>query len=394
MKKLAVLASLVMLFGVGSVALAETDLGNQVNGNDIVQAQGAAANDGGTAVAVKDNLNGNSLFSGNSSSTTNTASATFSKTKNETEDSYNTNNSVNESTNTFGVSKAAFGSASNVGSGSANVDAEYHVPGEVTSTSTSSNNSKSNADNYNKQEVEAEGTGNAATMTGNATADSRDQSTHTKVVADADDGSLAAINTTGNITYDKSTTITISDIGLAIQNTELKGEVEENNLTVGGPVAVSVTKSGKTEAEETTSGDARSGATFSGAKSKSGSAALAGASNGSGGSNGPLEFLSDESDDPAAPSTANAWSNSGSSADSSAQGGDAQSGDAQGGNAQGGNATGASASASTVFYTGANSFTTGSFNGLGSFNVNSGVNSLQQSPISVNAVVGGSVAGN
>jgi hypothetical protein len=398
MKKLAVLASLVLLFGMGTSAMAEDPPPapapvNEVIGNDVVTAGGAAANDGGTAVAVKDNLNGNSLYSGNSSSTTNTASATFSKTKNETKDSYNTNNSVNESTNTFGVSKAAFGSASNVGSGSANVDAEYHVPGEVTSTSSSSNNSKSNADNYNKQEVEAKGTGNAATMTGDATADSRDQSTHTEVVADADDGSIAAINTTGNITLDKSTTITISDIGLAIQNTELKGEVEHNDLSVGGPVAVSVTKSGKTESEDTTSGDARSGATFSGAKSKSGSAALAGARNESGIFTLFTEEPKDE-ENSSSSASASAESSSGSSADSSAQGGNAQSGNAQSGNAQGGNATGASASASTVFYTGANSFTTGSFNGLGSFNVNSGVNSLQQSPISVNAVVGGNVGGN
>jgi len=375
MRKLAVLTSLVFLFGIGTFAMAEDPAPvpvNEVNGNDIVQAGDAAANDGGTAVVVKDNLNGNSLFSGNSASSTHTASATFTKTENETEDSYNTNNSVDESTNTFGVSKAAFGSAANVGSGSANVDAEYHVPGEVVSTSTSSNNSKSNADNYNKQEVEAEGKGNAATMTGNATADSRDQSTHTKVEAEAEEGSLAAINTGGSILYDKSTTITISDIGLALQKNELKGEVEKNVLIVGGPEAKSITVSGETESGETESGEAKSGATLSGAKSKSGSAAFAGAS-GDG-------------------ATADANSGSESRATSDATGGSATSGSATGGSATGGFAQGAAASATTTFTTGANDFSTGSFNGIATFNVNSGVNSLQQSPISINAVVGGGVS--
>jgi len=412
MKKLAVLTSLVFVFGISTFAMADPVTPppapapvSQVNGNDIVQAEGAAANDGGTAVAVKDNLNGNSVLSGNSSSTSNTATATFTKNKTEVEDSYNTDNSNNDSINTFGVSKAAFGSASNVGSGSANVAAEYHVPGEVTNTTNNTpgaNSSKSNADNYNKQEVEAED-GSAATMTGDASVDSRDQSTHTKVEAEAEEGSLAAINTTGNITYDKSTTITIKDIGLALQKNELKGEVEKNVLIVGGPEAKSITKSGETETGDVKSGKAKVGDTESEAKSKSGSGAFAGAS---GGSKGPApvqneSFVSkalgqnggDTSADPAAPATASAESHSGSSADSSATGGSAQSGNAQGGDAEGGSATGAAASASTTFYTGANSFTTGSFNGLGSFNVNSGVSSLQQSPISINAVVGGSVAG-
>src|SRR3990172_9319270 len=257
MRKLAVLTSLVFLFGIGTFAMAEDPAPvpvpvNEVNGNDIVQAGDAAANDGGTAVVVKDNLNGNSLFSGNSAS----------------------------------------------------------------STHTSSNNSKSNADNYNKQEVEAVGKGNAATMTGNATADSRDQSTHTKVEAEAEEGSLAAINTGGSILYDKSTTITISDIGLALQKNELKGEVEKNVLIVGGPEAKSITVSGETESGETESGEAKSGATLSGAKSKSGSAAVAGASSGSKESNGFPSIFSDEKDE-SAPTSASANSNSGSSADSS-----------------------------------------------------------------------------
>src|SRR3990172_8747819 len=357
MKKLAVLTSFVFLFGVGSAAVADT-----VNYNDIVQAGGAAANDGGEAVAVSNNLNENQLGSNNSYTSSKSFTLNASSTETEVEDSYNTDNSKDSSTNTFGVSKAAFGSASNVGSGSANVASEFHAKGEVVNTSTSSNASKTNADNYNKQEVEAEGKGNAATMTGDAFADSRDQSSHTYVEADAEEGSLAAINTAGDITLDKSTTISISNIGLALQKNELEGKVEHNVLIVGGPEAVSVTKSGEAE----------SGATVSGAKSKSGSAAFAGAS-GDG-------------------ATADANSGSESRATSDATGGSATSGSATGGSATGGFAQGAAASATTTFTTGANDFSTGSFNGIATFNVNSGVNSLQQSPISINAVVGGGVS--
>ena len=367
MKRLAVLTAFVFLFGMGSAALADT-----VSYNDVVTAGGAAANDGGTAVAVKDNLNNNQLGSNNTETSSNSFTLNATSQKTEVEDSYNTDNSKDSSTNTIGGSKAAFGSASNVGSGSANVASEFHAKGEVVNTSTSSNASKTNADNYNKQEVEAEGTGNAATMTGDAFADSRDQSSHTKVKAEADDGSLAAINTTGDITLDKSTTISISNVGLALQKTELDGSVEGNNLSVGGPFAISVTKSGTTESGDTDSGDANSGATFSGSKSKSGSAALAGA-NGEG-------------------AAADAKSGSESNSSSDATGGAATSGAATGGSATGGSAQGAAASASTTFYTGANDFTTGSFNGIATFNVNSGVNSLQQSPISVNAVIRGGVA--
>src|SRR3972149_2401795 len=364
MKKLAVLTSFVFLFGVGSAAVADT-----VNYNDIVQAGGAAANDGGEAVAVSNNLNENQLGRNNSYTSSKSFTLNASSTETEVEDSYNTDNSKDSSTNTFGVSKAAFGSASNVGSGSANVASEFHAKGEVVNTSTSSNASKTNADNYNKQEVEAEGKGNAATMTGDAFADSRDQSSHTYVEADAEEGSLAAINTAGDITLDKSTTISISNIGLALQKNELEGKVEHNVLIVGGPEAVSVTKSGETESGETESGEAKSGATLSGAKSKSGSAAFAGASG--------------------AGATAGAHSGSESRATSDATGGSATSGSATGGSATGGFAQGAAASATTTFTTGANDFSTGSFNGIATFNVNSGVNSLQQSPISINAVVGG-----
>ncbi len=377
MKKLAVLSAFVFLFGMGSAALADT-----VNYNDVVQAGDAAANDGGTAVAVKDNLNNNQLGSNNTETNTKSFTLNATSTKTEVENSYNTDNSKDSSTNTAGGSFAAFGSASNVGSGSANVASEFHAKGEVVNTSTSSNASKTNADNYNKQEVEAEGKGNAATMTGDAFADSRDQSTHTKVEAEAEEGSLAAVNTTGNILLDKSTTISISNVGIALQKSELKGEVSHNALVVGGPSAVSVTKSGATESGATESGEAKSGttesgetgsgATFSGAKSKSGSGAFAGAS-GDG-------------------ATADANSGSDSRATSDATGGSATSGSATGGSATGGYAQGAAATATTTFYTGANDFTTGSFNGIATFNVNSGVNSLQQSPISVNAVISGGVA--
>jgi len=374
MKKLTVLTAFVFLFGMGSAAVADT-----VNYNDVVQAGGAAANDGGTAVAVKDNLNNNQLGSNNTETNTGSFTLNATSTKNETEDSYNTDNSKNSSTNAFGGSKAAFGSAANVGSGSANVSAEYHVPGEVTSTTTAPNSSKVNADN--KFEVEAED-GSAATMNGNASVDSRDQSTHTKVEAEAEEGSLAAVNTTGNILLDKSTTISISNIGLALQKNELEGKVEHNVLVVGGPEAKSVTVSGKTESGETESGEAetgkaKSGATLSGAKSKSGSGAGAFAAG----------------DGASADASSGSESNSSSGATGgAANSGAANSGSATGGSATGGYAQGAAATANTTFYTGANDFTTGSFNGIATFNVNSGVNSLQQSPISVNAVVGGGVA--
>jgi len=378
MKKLAVLSALVFLFGMGTAAVADT-----VAFNDVVAAGGAAANDDGTAVAVSNNLNENQLGSNNTFTESRSFTLNASKTETEIEDSYNTDNSKDSSTNTFGVSKAAFGSASNVGSGSANVASEYHVPGEVVTnapnTSTNNSNNKSNADQYdsnntnafNEYEVEADGFGNAATMNGDASVDSRDQSNHTKVEAEAEEGSLAAINTTGNITLDKSTTISISNIGLALQKNELEGNVEHNLLIVGGPEAVSVTASGETESGETESGEAESGATLSGAKSKSGSAALAGASGNA---------------------SASAGSGSESGATSDATGGSATSGAATGGSATGGYAQGAAATANTTFYTGANDFSTGSFNGIATFNVNSGVNSLQQSPISVNAVIGGGVA--
>src|SRR3970040_715375 len=143
MKNVAVLTSFVFLFGVGSAAVADT-----VNYNDIVQAGGAAANDGGEAVAGSNNMNENQVGSNN-------------------RDTRHT---------------------------------EFTPKGEVVNTSTSSNASKTNADNYNKQEVETEGKGNAATMTGDAFADSRDQSSHTYVEAAAEEGSLAAINTAAGMT--------------------------------------------------------------------------------------------------------------------------------------------------------------------------------------------------
>jgi hypothetical protein len=69
-------------------------------------------------------------------------------------------------------------------------------------------------------------------------------------------------------------------------------------------------------------------------------------------------------------------------------------GKATSGTATSGNATGAAASMVNRFTTGTNNLAFGgSFNGVGTFNANSGVNALNQSPISINAVVGGNVAG-
>ena len=81
MKKLAVLTAVVFLFGMGSAAVAETApvVPSQVNGNDLVGGGGTNANDGGTAVAVKDNLNGNALLSNNTSTETNTETTNVNK---------------------------------------------------------------------------------------------------------------------------------------------------------------------------------------------------------------------------------------------------------------------------------------------------------------------------
>jgi hypothetical protein len=69
-------------------------------------------------------------------------------------------------------------------------------------------------------------------------------------------------------------------------------------------------------------------------------------------------------------------------------------GKAKSGDATSGTATGAAARVNNSFTTGRNSLDfSGSYNGVGTFNANSGVNALNQSPISINAVVGGSVAG-
>ena len=99
--------------------------------------------------------------------------------------------------------------------------------------------------------------GSAATVNGNASVDSRDQSTHTYVKSEAEDGSLSAINTTGAVTLDKS--INISNVGLALQNSDLSGDVKDNKLIVGGPEATSITKSGTTKSGSADTGSARSG---------------------------------------------------------------------------------------------------------------------------------------
>jgi hypothetical protein len=69
-------------------------------------------------------------------------------------------------------------------------------------------------------------------------------------------------------------------------------------------------------------------------------------------------------------------------------------GKAKSGDATSGDATGAATYQVNRFTTGTNNLAFGgSFNGVGTFNANSGVNALNQSPISINAVVGGNVAG-
>ena len=69
-------------------------------------------------------------------------------------------------------------------------------------------------------------------------------------------------------------------------------------------------------------------------------------------------------------------------------------GKAKSGDATSGDATGAATYQVNRFTTGTNNLAfSGSYNGVGTFNANSGVNALNQSPISINAVVGGNVAG-
>jgi len=427
MRKLAVLTSLVFLFGISTFALATDGVVTEMSGNDIVKAGGAAANDGGDAVAVQNVLNGNSAFSGNELGVTNTSKSESTIIRNDPKDSYNTDKSTNDSTNTIGASGAFAGSASNVGGGSATVNSEFHVPEEVYTEvkgtpTTGSNNNKTNSDqsnSNNRYEVEVEdGDGNAATMKGDATVDSRDQSVDTDVSADAEESSIAAINTTGTITLDESLHVTVKDIGFAMQTNKTEGSVSHNQLKIDGPKADSKTQSGKTESGKADSGKADSGNTTSG-NTESNAVSISGSSAGAAAVsvskpappaepvkenslNDLLSLGDDEvvTSDPApsahADATAGSTSHSGSGSDAkggNAQGGNALSGDADSGEAKGGNATGDTATATTTFATGTNDFGTGSFNGLGSFNVNSGVSSLQQSPVRINAVVGGSVAG-
>jgi len=385
MKKFTVLTAFVFLFGIGSATMA-ADI---VNYNDVVTADGAAANDGGLAVAVNDAGNQNQLGSNNKATFGSESTTTINDTRNDPKNSYNLDESKNNSTNTAGLSLSGFGSAANVGEGSAEVNAEYHAKHEVYNVSnaakTNSDNWKINSDQVNsnnKYEVEVEdGDGNAVTMEGKASVDSRDQSTETDVSADADDDSIAAVNTQGNILLDQSTTIDISNIGLAIQKNELSGDVSHNQLHIGGPHAKSETKAGDTKTGEAKTGEAKtgeakSGNTESGALSGSGSGAGAFAAG-----NASADASSESSSDSNSSATGGA-----------ANGGSATSGSATSGPATGGTAQGAAALATVSFTTGDNSFTTGTFNGIATFNVNSGVNSLQQSPISINAVVGSGVA--
>ena len=445
MKKLAVLTAVVFLFGFAGFAAADDhgsqDPAVQANGADIVGGGGTNANDGGTAVAVKDNLNGNTLGSNNTETETETKTVTVTKndastnTKTETEESFNTKNvTVNKTEDSFNKStEESFNKITSVeaekgsqaaNNGGTNVKQEAFIiknelPGSgdsIDARSTTTTTTDSHATGTGSTGNNSIGSGSAGAVyvgedanyqeagaqykSNNNIADDGSQQvvgTGSNVKASAEEGGIASVNNTGAITLDKSTTITISDIGLAIQKTELEGKVEDNKLIVGGPKAVSVTKGGEGEAGKAESDDAKSGKAVSVAKSKSGSGAFAGASGGSDPKdhNGgfPTFGRNDENEDSAAGATADADSDSKSKATGgSAATGAANSTATNNGIGTGGAATSEAVTAYTNFTTGNNNFTTGSFNGIGGFNVNSGVGSLNQSMINVNAVVGGGIA--
>jgi hypothetical protein len=245
--------------------------------------------------------------------------------------------------------------------------------------------------------------------------------------------------------------------GSAVSKIDLQGSVEHNDIRFGGDVTSVTKSgsadSGKAESGKAYSGKAESGKAYSGkaesgsafsisaSKSKSGgngAAALGGAfseseatatgaaspgidggfptissnrgrQSGQGQDPGSVEATSDESNalsvnvavakDGNSKNTSRTNATSGSadsgSADSgSADSGSADSGYAKSGRATSGDVTGAATYQVNRFTTGTNNLAFGgSFNGVGTFNANSGVNALNQSPISINAVVGGSVAG-
>jgi len=447
MKKLAVLTAVVFLFGFAGFAAADDhgsqDPAVQANGADIVGGGGTNANDGGTAVAVKDTLNGNETLSNNttdisktvdvnksagagqSAATTGGTALGLNESANgnsllsgNTEDSNNTETvDVKKTEDSFNTkveaekgSQAANNGGSNISQEAFKIEneKEYHATGEsvttVGATTTTTTTVGAGSINGSNSTYVAAGANNQAAgakyKSDNPEAEEGSQQvvgTGSNVKASAEDGSIAVNNAAAAVTLDKSTTITISDIGLAIQKTELEGKVEDNKLIVGGPKAVSVTKGGEGEAGKAESDDAKSGKAVSVAKSKSGSGAFAGASGGSdpkGHNGGFPTFGKDENEDSAAGATADADSDSKSKATGgSAATGAANSTATNNGIGTGGAATSEAVTAYTNFTTGNNNFTTGSFNGIGGFNVNSGVNSLNQSMINVNAVVGGGVAG-
>jgi len=427
------------------------DKSNTANNNDLVKG-GAAAND--KSIAVKDTLNNNDLFSNNKTTVSGSANEVKEGGQLANNGGTNVKQEAGHITNVLVEPNAIPIDKSDSSVADSN-NSDTSVGDK--SLGANSGGSKNFSDN---KTAEAE-KGSAATVNGNAAVDSRDQSTHIKTDTEAEKGSVASTNNSGYVTLDKSTTINVSNVGLALQNSALSGKVEDNKLEVGGPRvdvdtkagnAKTSAKSGKAESDEAKTGSAfagsasksKSGATgaaafggsasggnsagaLSGSGSESeaasgvsapGAAAAAGAGSGLG-SEGAAAGSSQEaeatakSDDSKAKSSAGAIAKDGNSKNSSeaeaksgssgskskadANSGNAiskaTSGSASSGDAAGGAAYGSTVNASTVFTTGNNNFSTGSFNGVASFNVNTGVGSLQQSSINVNAVVGGSAFG-
>ena len=447
MKKLAVLTAVLFLFGVAGFAMADEHQNNsdpaiQANNNDLTLAGGAAANDGSTATTNK------TEDSGNTKTVTVTKNDASTNTKTETEDSFNTktvdvnktvdvvktedsfnksteesfNKSTDESFNTKVEAEKGSQAANN---GGTNVKQEAFIiknelPGSgdsidarsttttttdshATGTGSTGNNSIGSGSAgavYVGEDANYQGAGAQYKSNNNNAEEGAQQAvgggSNTMVKSSAEEGGLSAINTTGAITLDKSTTISISNIGLSVQKTDLEGKVEDNKLIVGGPKAVSVTK-GEAKTGEAETGKAESEGGFAISKSKSGSGAFAGASSGASDGLVPTFKEDDHRDsqaDPSSTTSADADSKSKSKSNAAANSGAASSGAASSGDATGGQATSAAVTATTTFYTGANNLAGSiNFNGLGGFNVNSGVNSLNQSSINVNAVVGGNALG-
>jgi hypothetical protein len=476
MKKLAVLTAVVFLFGVAGFAAAEQGRGSdpslEANGNELVGGGGTNANDGGTAVAVKDTLNGNTTLSNNTTDISKTVDVNKEVTINKTEDSFNKKTEDSFNTKVQGNG----GQAANNGGTNVNQEAffiENDLPGSHATTTTNATGSNptttttlgagavngSNSVSTTTGAV-ANGTNantgafyqgaNAKNNSDNPSADDGAQQaigggSNTMVKSYAEEGSLSAINTTGAVTLDKSTHIDIKNVGVALQNTDLSGKVEDNKLIVGGPQATSITKAGEAKSIAANDGkaesdEAKTGSAFAASASKSKSGAAGAASfgyskaygNGAGalgGSKSESEAtavavdaisLFGKADADANSDDSNALSanvavakdgdsknvskadadsgDSGSKSKADSKSGSAYSaaanfGKAKSGDATGGDATSAAVTAYTNFTTGNNRLSDISFNGIGQFNPNTGVNSLSQQSVNVNAVIGGNVAG-